>query len=348
MAVFFGYTFAIFGTQSTLDGDPVDYRFAPSGTWRYSGDSTYFVVEENDGATYFNGDGTNNEQVDPQEQIGGIGEQTTNIGGTDTQLIWDYTFSVSDGLGGVWTIGVIDVDLDNSDTITAGAENGYFLVFPDGMPPPDTDLTVGGITENGDFVLHSSLGGDVVCFAEGTLIETMEGPAPIETLREGDMILTRDAGFQPLVWSGFTAVAASGSATPVVIRKGAFGNSDDLVVSPQHAILLDDWRAELLYGQDQVLVRAIDLLGCDGVYQRKGGVINYWHILLPAHHVVLAAGLWSESLFPGDITLQTIGPRASSAIKAHVPDITAYGPKATLCLRKYEASLLPGGRSATA
>lgn len=340
MAVFFGYTFAILGTQSTLGGSAVDYRFAPSGTWRYSGDSTYFVVEENDGATNFNGDGTNNEQVNAQEQIGGVGAQTTNIGGTDTQLIWDYTFSVSDGLGNTWTVAVIDVDLDNSDTITAGAENGYFLVFPDGMPPADTDLTVGGITDNGDFVPHTALGGEVVCFAAGTMIETQTGPRAIETLSPGDLVLTRDAGYQPLIWSGCTPAPAIAETAPIVIRAGAFGNTQDLVVSPQHAILLDDWRADLLFGQDEVLVRAVDLLGCDGVFRRVGGVVDYWHILFDAHQIVQSAGLWSESLYPGEITLQTVHPQARREIGALVPDITAFGPKAAPCLRKFEASVL--------
>ncbi len=340
MAVYFGYTFAIFGTQSTIGGAAVDYRFAPSGTWRYSGDSTYFVVEENDDANNFNGDGTNNEQVNAQEQLGGVGQQFTDIGGTDTQLIWDYTFEVSDGLGNTWTVAVIDVDLDNDDAIEAGAENGYFLVFPDGMPPADTDLTVGGIVDNGAFVAHADLGGDVVCFVEGTEIITANGPRAIETLSEGDMILTRSAGYQPLVWSGYTPASAHGDAAPIVITAGSFGNTADLVVSPNHAILLEDWRAEMLFGQDEILVRAVDLLGCDGVYRKTGGTVRYWHILLEAHHVVQAAGLWSETLYPGEMTLQTVNPAARREITAHVPDITKFGPKAVPCIRHYEASLL--------
>jgi len=161
--VFYAYTFALRGTQTTVNGAPNNYAFAPSGTWSYTGNTTYFVVEENDGATVFNGDGDVNEEVDPNERIGGAWEQTTTIDGTPRQVIWDYTFEVTDGTT-TWRIAVIDVDLNNdndlNDGTDAGAddEDGYFLVFPDGMPPPDTDLTIGGIVANGDNTPHLDLG----------------------------------------------------------------------------------------------------------------------------------------------------------------------------------------------
>ena len=339
MAVFYAYNFAILGTQSsTSGGAAIDYRFAPSGVWRYSGTNTVFVVEENDGATQFNGDPTN-EQVSAQEQIGGIWEQTTDIGGTQTQLIWDYTFEVTDGTDS-WRVAVIDVDLNNDNTIQAGAENGYFLVFPDGMPPADTDLTVVGIVENDASTPHLGLGANVVCFAAGTLVDTPSGPRPVESLRPGDMVVTRDAGAQPLRWSGATSVPALGDLAPIVISPGALGNACELVVSPQHALLLDDWRAELLYGASDVLVRAVDLLGHDGIYRRPGGIVTYCHILLDAHHLVRTAGLWSESLYPGDMTLQTVNPMARAEIEALFPDLSRYGPKAAPCLKHFEAACL--------
>jgi hypothetical protein len=215
----------IFGTQSTIDGNPVNYNFAPSGSnWRYTGTDTYFVVQEEDGATNFNGDPTN-EQVSAQEQFGGVGEQTVDIGGTDRQLIWDYTFTVSQTVAGVtttWQVAVIDVDLNNDNDLNDAGEDGYFLVFPDGLPPADTNLIIGGISANSDFTPHTALGGYVVCFEAGTLIETIDGPRAIETLEDGDMIETRDGGMQPLRWSGCTTVVATGDLAPIVITAGTF------------------------------------------------------------------------------------------------------------------------------
>lgn len=333
----------IFGTQSAIDGNPVNYNFAPSGSnWRYTGTDTYFVVQEEDGATNFNGDPTN-EQVSAQEQFGGVGEQTVDIGGTDRQLIWDYTFTVSQTVAGVtttWQVAVIDVDLNNDNDLNDAGEDGYFLVFPDGLPPADTNLSIGGISANSDFTPHTALGGYVVCFEAGTLIETIDGPRAIETLEDGDMIETRDGGIQPLRWSGCTTVVATGDLAPVVITAGTFGSTTDLVVSPQHAVLITGWRAELFYGEDEVLVRAVDLLDHDGVYRRPGGVVNYWHILFDAHQVVTASGLWSERLYPGEMTMDAISPKSRCEINELLEDITTYGPKAAPCIRKFEAAVM--------
>lgn len=339
MAIFYAYSDVILGTQSTVDGSPVDYNFAPTGTnWRYTGADTYFVVQEETGASNFNGDPTN-EQISAQDQIGGTWEQTVNIGGTDRQVIWDYTFTVTDGTT-TWEVGVIDVDLNNDDDLSDAGEDGYFLVFPNGLPPADTDLTLGDITNNGTSIPHTSLGGYVVCFAEGTLIETIDGPQAIETLTDGDRIETRDGGLQPLRWSGCTTVVATGDLAPIVITAGTFGNTADLVVSPQHAVLITGWRAELFYGEDEVLVRAVDLLGHDGVYRRPGGIVNYWHVLFDAHQVVNASGIWSESLYPGEMTMDAISPKAQNEIRSLFDDIEAYGPKAAPCIRKFEATVM--------
>ncbi len=343
MAIFYAYSDVILGTQSTIDGNVVNYAFAPTGDdWRYTGSDTYFVVQEEDGASNFNGDPTN-EQVSAQEQFGGVGEQTVDIDGCDRQLIWDYTFTVSPTVGGVtttWQVAVIDVDLNNDNDLNDTGEDGYFLVLPDGLPPADTNLSIGGIVANTDFTPHTALAGYVVCFAEGTLIDTKDGPRPIETLEDGDMIETRDGGLQPLRWSGCTTVVATGDLAPIVVTAGTFGNTEDLIVSPQHSILITGWRAELFYGEDEVLVRAVDLLGHDGVYRRPGGVVNYWHILFDAHHVVKTAGIWSESLYPGEITMDAIGPKSRDEIHKIFDNIAAYGPKAAPCIRKYEAAVM--------
>ncbi|MEE4187038.1 MAG: Hint domain-containing protein [Roseobacter sp.] len=341
MPTHFGYKFALRGSQTSdgENGDPIDYRFNPPSTWRYSGSNEYFVVEEaRTNNRTFDGD-PENEVVQENMRIGENRAQTVEIDGTDRQVFWDYTFTV--GLDDqVWRIGVIDVDLDNSNMIEAGAENGYFLVFPDGLPPPDTDLNFLEIIENDNGTQHSKLGGEVVCFVAGTLIETQSGPRAIETLAADDLIVTRDGGLQPLRWIGNTSVPAQGKLAPVVISAGVLGNSSDLIVSPQHAVLIDDWRAELLYGDDEVLVRAIDLLDHDGIYRMPGGVVEYYHLLFDAHHLVRASGIWSESLFPGDFTKATITPAARAEIETLFPDLKGYGPKSARCLRRFEAVCL--------
>jgi hypothetical protein len=340
MPAFFRYANAIRGSQSsTTGGAPIDYRFAPSGIWSWTGTRTPFVVEEaRNNETTFNGDPTN-ETIDRNLQIGRNRAQTVEVDGTDRQVIWDYTFTVTDGVQ-TWRVGVIDVDLNNNNTIEAGSENGYFLVFPDGMPPKDTDLTYVDIVENDDGVEHADLGAAVVCFATGTLIETEGGPRPVESLAPSDRVLTRNAGFQPLRWRSETHVIAREVLAPIVISAGVFGNTRDLIVSPQHAVLIRDWRAELLYGTAEVLVRAVDLLSYDGVYRKPGGLVGYHHLLFDRHHLVKAEGLWSESLYPGEIALTTLSEGARTELATLVPDMQSFGIMAAPCLRGFEARCL--------
>ena len=342
MPAFYRYSFAILGSSSTDgSGAAIDYDAYPQGTWQYSGSQTHFVVEEkNRNNSDFDGDHPAG-FVGSDSQIGQGNAQTTNIDGSARQVLWDYSFEVIDPeTGQTWQIGVIDVDLNNDDDVQDASEAGYYLIFIDGVPPPDTVLTVGAITADSTKISHIDLGGTVVCFAEGTLIETQVGPRPIEALRPGDMVLTRDAGYQPLRWSGRTKVPAEGKLAPIVIEAGVLKNEIDLVVSPQHAILLDDWRAELFYGEKDVLVRAVDLLGQAGVSRRTGGRIAYHHILFDAHHLVNVGGQWCESLYPGDMTLQTVNEAASEEIQSLFPDLKGYGPKAARCLRQFEAVCL--------
>ena len=337
MPTYYGYTFAIFGTQSTTTGGAsIDYDTPPTGVWRYTGTDTYFVVEEvNKANDEFEGD-TPDEFISENNQVGRGQEQTTLINGVKHELAWDYTFTVSDGTD-TWRVLVIDVDLNDDHDLEDAGEDGFFLVFPDGMPPADTDLTVISVVEDDVSIQHIQLGAEVVCFAANTLIETSEGLRPVEKLRPGDLVVTRDAGLQPLRWVGETEVSAFGKLAPIVIEQGVLGNEQTLTVSPQHAVLLEDWRAELYYGSEDVLVRAIDLLGLEGVHRKPGGRVRYCHILFDQHQLVRASGMWSESLYPGDMTLQTVNQGAREEIETLFPDLKEYGPKTARCLRRYEA-----------
>src|SRR5690606_18039618 len=81
----------------------------------------------------------------------------------------------------------------------------------------------------------------VLCFARGTLIETVRGAIAVEELTLGDLIRTLDSGYQAIRWIGCrklgsNELAASPKLQPVRIKAGALGAGlplRDLVVSPQ-------------------------------------------------------------------------------------------------------------------
>jgi hypothetical protein len=56
-----------------------------------------------------------------------------------------------------------------------------------------------------------------------------------------------------------------------VIEAGTFGLHRRLVVSPQHRVLLTHWMAELMFGEDEVLVAAKDLVNDCSVRIVEGG-----------------------------------------------------------------------------
>lgn len=137
-----------------------------------------------------------------------------------------------------------------------------------------------------------------ICFTPGTPIKTDRGLKPIETLRPGDRVRTRDNGFQTLRWIGIQEAKAEGDFAPVVFQPGVLGNPEALSVSQQHRVLVTGWRAQLFAGEDEVLVAAKHLVNRRDVVLRPGGRVTYVHILFDRHEIVRAGGVWSESYFP--------------------------------------------------
>ena len=345
MPIYYGYSNAIFGGQSTVNGSAHNYAYAAptGGTWTWTGSTTSFHVRENTGASLYNGDSTN-EQIGSNEQIGGAWEQVTDVGGTYRQTIWDYTFEVEAADGEIFRVAVIDVDLNNDDDLNDASEDGYYLVFPDGVPPAGEPYTVRGIVENDDYTAHAGLGATIVCFTAGTLVDTATGLRPIDSLRPGDLLRTRDDGMQPLRWIGQRTVAAMGDLAPILIRAGALGNARDLLVSPRHRMLVSDWRVELLMGEEQALVPARDLVNGHDILRREGGLVTYVHILFDRHQIVYAEGCPSESLHPGHCALDALEQGSRDEVLHLFPaladDPATYGPTAAAVLKGYQSACI--------
>lgn len=151
----------------------------------------------------------------------------------------------------------------------------------------------------------------VPCFTPGTRIATDRGPVPVEDLRIGMLILTRDGGLRPLRWIGRNDLDAADLARqpelgPVCIAQGALGGGmpdRDLMVSPQHRVLITGPRADLLFGEHEVLVAALHLVGQPGITRAAVPTVSYLHLLFDRHEIVLSDGAWTESFQPGDRTL---------------------------------------------
>ncbi len=156
----------------------------------------------------------------------------------------------------------------------------------------------------------------VTCFARGTRIATPNGQVPIEQLCVGDLVLTVDGKPEQIKWIGRRSVNCRAhpqpkQVWPIRIRAHALAANQperDLLVSPQHAIFAEN-----------VLIPAWCLVNSLNVTVEQTGQIEYFHIELPRHDVVLAEGLPTETyLDNGDrANFENGGP----AVRLH-PDFT--------------------------
>lgn len=192
----------------------------------------------------------------------------------------------------------------------------------------------------------------VPCFTPGTRITTRRGEVAVEDLRAGDAVLTRDNGFCRLLWTGrrrlerAALLSARDGLCPVRIRAGALGNgvpARDMMVSPQHRMLLQGLRAELLFGEPEVLVAATHLTGLDGVDRVCPDGVTYVHILFDGHEIVCADGAWSESFQPARPMVDAMDRTQAEEILQIFPALatsrTAFDA-ARLTLKSHEARAL--------
>lgn len=158
------------------------------------------------------------------------------------------------------------------------------------------------------------------CFTPGTMIETDQGARDIDGLKPGDLVLTRDNGLQPLLWISRAKVRAVGAFAPIRFARGALGNDRALLVSPQHRMLIDDWRAGYFCGCPEVFAAAKHLVNGTTVTEVPGGVVEYIHLLFARHEVVFSNGIPSESYYPDHA--RTSDDRAAQAeMQALFPDL---------------------------
>lgn len=188
---------------------------------------------------------------------------------------------------------------------------------------------------------------EVFCFAAGTLIQTENGMVAVENLRVDDMIMTRDNGLQPIRWIGSVrlgarALTANPKLLPIRICAGALGQNmpeRDLLVSPQHRVLVRSKVAMKMFGAMEVLVAAKQLLQLDGIdIATDVAEVEYYHFLFDNHEVVNSNGAATESLLTGTEALRSVGPAAREEIYTLFPELrdADFAPM--------PARLIPAGR----
>ena len=131
------------------------------------------------------------------------------------------------------------------------------------------------------------------CFAGGTRIRTPTGDVAVETLCEGDLVLTHDGRISPITWIGSRLIRRmrenprSERVQPIRIQAKALDGilpERDLLLSPDHALYLQGH-----------LIPAKSLLNGASIVQLDHNEVTYHHIELATHSVLIAEGTPCES-----------------------------------------------------
>ncbi|WP_323038290.1 Hint domain-containing protein [Gemmobacter sp.] len=275
----------------------------------------------------------------PASVGGGAGTDTLTIGG---QPVNRADITLDDTASGTFSPGngAPAISFGPGHAMTLSQVLGSYKTGAIQITGSNLSGSVGDLSFDG----FETINVDIICFCRGTRIATATGDRPVEDLRPGDLVLTRDHGLQPLRWAGGSRRLAAGALAPVRIGAGALGNTRDLRVSPQHRMLVDGWQVGLLFGEDEVLVPAISLVNGTTVTRDEGGIVEYFHLLFDRHEILLSDGAPSESFHPGDQGWKALDAAARDEILLLFPELADHRAAATAlarpCLRAFEGRAL--------
>lgn len=346
------------------------YQSASSATWMYFGNKPQINVDWRTPMSEAQADSLNGYKAVGPNQISAVTVKATDrLVGIDNQTTKVWATSYNNHPDGYSTMNYTSPSSGTAvkSVITGFAKVDYRLTMPDGTTQDQSGVMMQ--MYNGDMFFRPALQTvddwkdikqlhsvqvlnadplprytyvaqvsfkpsifelDIVCFAAGTMIRTDKGEVAIQNLSKGDMIWTRDNGFQPLRWIGVSHLdavdlAAKPKLLPIRIKAGALGVNmpvADLVVSPQHRVLVRSAIAQRMFGTAEVLVPAKHLTELPGIdVDATVTSISYHHLMFDAHEVVLSNGAESESLYPGPQALRALSAAAIAEIEAIFPGI---------------------------
>ena len=278
--------------------------------------------------------------VDDDTNVGLNSSKTVNVLANDSTTGGTMTIT---HINGIAVVAGSSVTLTSGQTVILNAD-GTLTVLSDGdVETAYFTYTVdNGLGQSDTAIVQVN---QLPCFVAGTLIDTPKGPVRVEDLRPGDLVLTLDRGAQPVRWAGSRAIEARGNFAPIRICAGSYGAEADVLLSPQHRVLVRDVWAELLFGESEVLVKAKDLINDKTVRREESdNTVTYVHLLFDQHNILTSSGLLSESYLPGPMMRHTFPEESCDEIITLFPelaDIDSAGWEAARpILKSYEAQAL--------
>lgn len=125
--------------------------------------------------------------------------------------------------------------------------------------------------------------------AGGTVLATLEGYLPVDFIEPGDRVVTR-AGMR--IVREVRVHRYSGNT--VTITASALGHDrpeQDLVLPASTPVLIRDWRAGAIFGQDQAMVPASRLVDGEYIIASKILGLRLYELLFDEPEVIYAEGV---------------------------------------------------------
>ncbi|EAR50572.1 type I secretion target repeat protein [Oceanicola granulosus HTCC2516] len=327
------------------DGDD-EVRGGSGDDFLYGGDGDDTLIDGNDEDETYGGDGNDvfRDGRGADIHYGGLGSDTIFGGTTDDHVVGGEDPDL-DG----------DGESDEIDTLDLTGSDVERIDYRDpGVGGGEDDGESGRVYfKDGTTMTFEEIENVIPCFTPGTRIATPRGEVLVEELREGDRIITRDNGIQEIRWVGAKKMSGADLVKnphlkPVLIRAGALGAGlpeRDMLVSPNHRVLVANDQTQLYFDEREVLAAAKHLVGTPGVHRVDVMATTYIHFMFDQHEVVLSDGSWTESFQPGDWSLKGIDRAQRQEIFELFPELAekeglAGYTAARKSLKKHEARLL--------
>ncbi|MCO6381181.1 Hint domain-containing protein [Oceanicola sp. 502str15] len=293
--------------KSYISTDEPDFSWPDAGQYSY-GTSTITIQPgaTSQPVTVDDPNDTSFDDDDPEPQTLGGGPYTINgtSYGPGTVIEAEYLLQVQDSLGTSYYIAAVSLTGDPYNI------QGFTVHGP--LPPMGEPLTVvAGWEGYLNAVPYTS--STPSCFEARTRIAVPGGWREARALRPGDRVsLARGSSAEvALVLHQQARAGPEREARPVRLRADALGRGQperDLTLSPQHRVWVEALGA-------LVPARALIRLPRIGLLQGRR-LIDYVHIVLPQHALLLAEGCPAESFWPGPVALAGLPPRTRGRIRA--------------------------------
>jgi hypothetical protein len=133
----------------------------------------------------------------------------------------------------------------------------------------------GTVTTNYPLTITRPVAGPVPCFPAGTRILTPTGYKAVETLTQGELVLTADSRQVPVKIYGKHLEVTTSVTAPYRVPKGTFGLANDLLLSPDHAFQIRKglW---MLPKRAALLSDRVEQVGV-------GKPVTYYHLECPSY-----------------------------------------------------------------